>query len=362
MSLTSLWPPLDLVREDLSPGFASTGGGATARSFKAGHDAEGEKHAHAQYLLLPLTELARRRASVRSKDFSAEWAAGRLLSFSVGSVVYGVLLDHQIGPHQWQGWMAASECDWAGSGDVLLEPGDDPFDPMFGVVQTWNSVTLGPNAVRADVVGELSATRLAAIRSVSDEHAAGITPSTAPAPGRIALRLSAGRFSVLTGTPLGTDDLRCGYQDIYRAAANRLMEAFASAPPVVASVRLPPPPTRAGFFSFVQKWFAADWAVRPAFALLLVLFLVQNIKLHSDGAGDDVLFRSAGEPKHHGEFSVRWRPSATMDSIQQLLHASSSQIVAGPDEEGSYVLLSDIPAVASKILGASPLVDRVSVP
>ena len=237
MSLTSLWPPLDLVREDLSPGRMPIGSGVTQRGFEAGLDVENEASAHAQYLLLPLTELARRRAAVRARSFSADWAAGRLVRFSVGCVAYGVLLDHQIGPHQWQGWMVASECDWAGHCDVLLEPGDDPFEPMLGIVQTWNSVTLGTEAVSAQVVGELSAARLAAIRAVAGEHTAAARPPTDPAPGRIALRLAEGRFPVLTGTPLGADDVRLAYQGIYRDAAARLMDACAPSPSAASIAR-----------------------------------------------------------------------------------------------------------------------------
>lgn len=362
MSLTSLWPPLDLVRADLSPGRVSAGSEGVASCSEAVRGADNEKSAHAQYLLLPLTELARRRAAVLSKNFSTDWTAGRLVSFSVGRVVYGVLLDHQIGPYEWQGWMAASECDWAGHSDVLLEPGDDPFEPMFGIVQTWNSVTLSSSAVKAQVVGELSAARLSAIRAVADEHVAGIVPPTAPAPGHIALRLVAGRFSLLTGTPLGADDVRRGYQAIYRDAAARLMAASISTPSVAPVASSSLPPIGAGFLSSIRKWFAADWAVRPAFAVLLLLLLAQNIKFEGQGGGDDVLFRSADGPKQRGDLFVRWEPSATMDGIQQLLHAASSQIVAGPGDDGTYTLTSESPALASKVLGSSALVDRVSVP
>ena len=365
MSSTPLWPPLDLVRKDLDPDCVPSSQGVAASALpEAGWGSPEEQTAHAEYLLLPLTELARRRAAVQSQGFAAHWAAGRLICFSQDHVVYGVLLGHQMGPHRWQGWMAASECDWAGSFDVLLEPGDDPFEPMFGLVQAWNSVTLTSGTITAQVVGELSAVRLAAIRAVADEHAAGAGPSlVSAAPGRIALRwVAGGSFSVLTGTPLDPGDVREAYQSLYRAAADRLMAASASAPLQAPAALAAMPPEHTGWLSSLRGWFAADWAVRPAFALLVLMVLGQNLGLGGGETDDAVRFRSADPALAHSDLSVRWKASASMDGVQQLLQAASSQIVAGPGADGSYVLKSDNPMAASKILGASPLVAHVAVP
>ena len=368
MSSTPLWPPLDLVRKDLDPDCVPSSQGVAASALpEAGWGSPEEQTAHAEYLLLPLTELARRRAAVQSQGFAAHWAAGRLICVSQDHVVYGVLLGHQVGPHRWQGWMAASECDWAGSFDVLLEPGDDPFEPMFGLVQAWNTVTLTSGTITAQVVGELSAVRLAAIRAVADEHAAGGGPSlVSAAPGRIALRwVAGGSFSVLTGTPLGPGDVREAYQALYRAAAARLMAASAPAQLQAPAAFATLPPERTGWLSSLGGWFAADWAVRPAFALLVLMVLVQNLGslgLGGEDADDVVRFRTADPALAHSDLSVRWKASASMDGVQQLLQSASSQIVAGPRADGSYVLKSDNPVAASKILGASPLVAHVVVP
>ena len=75
---------------------------------------------------------------------------------------------------------------------------------MFGLIQTWNALTLRQTPqLSARVVGEVSATRLAAIRAVHDEWAAQLSLAINPEPGRIALRTAGGGFSVLSGTPLG---------------------------------------------------------------------------------------------------------------------------------------------------------------
>jgi hypothetical protein len=177
-------------------------------------------------LLMPLTELARRREAVAHRAFPARWAPGRLVGVMHEGRLLGVLLDRCIEGERWQGWMAAGEADWAGAFDVLLEPGDEPFEPMFGVVQAWNVITLAPSPrLCARVLGELSATRLAAVRAVHDEWAAHAAPDIAPEPGRIALRGVGGAFSVLSGTPLGPQDPRADYQGLYRDAGLQLGRA-----------------------------------------------------------------------------------------------------------------------------------------
>ena len=72
------------------------------------------------------------------RAFTARWAPGRLVSVLHEGRLLGVLLDKCVHGELWQGWMAASEADWASAFDVLLEPGDEPFEPMFGLIQAWN--------------------------------------------------------------------------------------------------------------------------------------------------------------------------------------------------------------------------------
>ena len=77
---TELWPPLKLVEATLegTRALEAIGGDLPlqANQNQGGSRKVGvEKNAEAAYLLLPLTELAKRRARVVARDFSIEWAS-----------------------------------------------------------------------------------------------------------------------------------------------------------------------------------------------------------------------------------------------------------------------------------------------
>ena len=309
---TVLWPPLKLVEATLegAPALEAIGDDLPlqANQNQGGSSKMGvEKNAEAAYLLLPLTELAKRRAGVAARGFSIEWASGRLAQITVNGAVLGVLLDRIVQGKQWTGWLAANESNWASSFDVLLEPCDDPFEPMFGIIQAWNPVTLHwSQDLQARIVCEISAVRLAAVRAVALECAAGLIVPTPVEPGRIALRTAGGTFSVLTGTPLGLQDLRHDYQNAYRTVAARLM-----------ALQL----TRR--VSKVEKKRVVPAA--PATAGL----------------------------------RVQWKRDARMDEVQQLLQATSTSIADGPDAEGFYRLKSSNAMAAQRALSQSQLVCQV---
>ena len=225
-----LWPPLSVIRSHLEPKAQEAGSSTTT-----GHATPGPAAADAPGidLALPLAELARRRLVLAARNFNARWAPGRIVSVLHEGHLLGVLLDKKLpgSSERWQGFMAASEADWASAYDVLLEPSDEPFEPLFGLIQAWNQVSLAPLAQQvARVQGEISATRLAAIRAVHDEYVNGTPLAIEPEPGRIALRSAGGgHFSVLSGTPLAReDDERAQYQQLYRDAAARLSAATSS--------------------------------------------------------------------------------------------------------------------------------------
>ena len=320
--------------------------------------------AHADYLLLPLAELARRRAAVAAHQFATTLAAGRLVRLTRAGSSYGMLLDHQVGPHAWTGWMAAAEADWAGPFDVLLEPVDDPFEPMFGLIQTWNQLQVDlQHYPPVEVVGEVSAVRLAAIRAVAQEADAATPPALTAEPGRIALRTVAGTFLVLTGTPMAPGDERLEYQHLYRTAALQLAGPAQPAPQKVAGDAAGRK-ARPGWWAGARRWLAADGLVRPAFALLALVFVAQNLLLQGGGADDAVRFRSAPamDAPAQGRIAVRWKPGVGMDAVQALLHASHAQIVAGPDAQGRYAIASADLAATARLLQQSALVASVEQP
>ncbi|WP_432729308.1 hypothetical protein [Variovorax sp. W6] len=376
-----LWPPLSVIRHALE-----TAGAATVPDAGTGEGEPGTatvampgtppgtpagSAAAASDLLLPLTELARRREAVAQRGFPARWAPGRLVSVVYRGRLLGVLLDRCIHDDLWQGWMAAGEADWACAFDVLLEPEDEPFEPMFGVIQTWNVLTLEPSPqLCARVLGEVSATRLAAIRAVHDEWAARAALAIAPEPGRIALRgVGGGVFSVLSGTPLGPEDPRTDYQDLYRDVGLELGTALTrpqdseKAPAAAAPSRARPQPgPEGGWWGSIRRWFGAEGWARPAFAVLALCVVIQNVGLiggRGAAEDDEVRFRAvptAPEPARADLF-VRWKPGVRMDEADRLLQSVSADVVGGPGGDGAWRLRVPQPVEALATLAASPLVE-----
>jgi hypothetical protein len=363
--LTDLWPPLELVEAALD------GHHALAEAASVGVPAQGEqsvalypvkvdKDVQAAYLLLPLTELAQRRAAVLTKAFSSEWAPGRLVQMTVNGSVIGVLLDRLVQGHQWTGWFAACESNWASAFDVLLEPMDDPFEPMFGVIQAWNTVTVDNSENnQAVVVGELSATRLAAIRAVALECTSGLMLATPAEPGRIGLRTAGGTFSVLTGTPMGPHDIRYNYQNAYRTATARLIAQQLTQRLSYVKKKVP---LQTELWSRAKEWFAADWLIRPAFAVVAMFFVAQNTGLLGRFTDDAVLFRSSPVAGAAGDLRVQWKPGAKMDEVQKLLRATAAEVVDGPDAQGFYGLKSSDASATRAALSQSALVGQVVAP
>jgi hypothetical protein len=366
---TELWPPLSVIRSAFQAGGATpampdapaheAGTATVAMPGAAPRAAPGASAAPPRAvldLLLPLNELARRREAVAQRAFTARWAPGRLLSVVHEGRLLGVLLDRCIDGNLWQGWMAAGEADWAGAYDVLLEPDDEPFEPAFGLVQAWNVLTLEPSPqLCARVLGEVSATRLAAIRAVHDEWAAQAPLAIAPEPGHIALRTVGGVFSVLSGTPLGAQDPRADYQALYRDAASQLSSASVAAPTARATPQLKP---GGGWWGRISRWFSAEGWMRPAFAVLALVVVVQNVGLLSQRAEDDeVRFRSVPPAAAaRADLVVRWKPEARVEDTARLLQSMSAEVVGGPGADGSWRLRVADPVQGLAALAASPLV------
>lgn len=369
-----LWPPLSLIRSALLPEGGASVAASSDPCIAAATGASGASPrlasaAHAERLLLPLTELAQRREAVARRAFPARWAPGRLISVLHEGRLLGMLLDKCVQGNLWQCWLAASEADWAGAFDVLLEPQDEPFEPMFGLIQTWNALTLRQTPqLCARVLGEVSATRLAAIRAVHDEWAAQLPLTIDSEPGRIALRTAGGVFSVLSGTPLGNDDPRADYQALYREAARPLAMTVAVSGAPVAPVT-PDAAARhvdGGVWESVRGWFGVDRLVRPAFAVLALVVVVQNVGLFGTRPDEqEVRFRSTPAlpaAVTAPELLVRWNAGVRMDETGLLLQSIPAELVGRPDAQGRWrVRLAD-PVGGLALLSASPLVQSVATP
>ncbi len=371
---TELWPPLNVIRsafEPPAPAAAAAATGANVAVHPRTDAGPADRHPM-EDLLLPLTELARRREAVAARAFPARWAPGRLVSVLHEGRLLGVLLDRctpGAEGERWHGWMAASEADWAGACDVLLEPGDEPFEPLFGMVQTWNPVTLLPAPqLCARVLGEVSATRLAALRAVADECAAKATTGIAPAPGRIALRTVADTFTVLSGTPLAPEgDPRTEYQALYAEAAarlNALSKASAGATrPAAGMPRVEAAGRPADWGTRLRGWLLGDGVWRPALAVLALVVVVQNAGLLLPQA-EDVRFRgtppAAAAPQV--DLTLRWKAGTDLAAAAQLLRSAGATVVGGPDAAGTWSLHLLQPAEGRRVLQSSPLVEAVVPP
>ena len=216
MKLPDLWPPLSHIQRELE-----CSGESLNQQLASEHLSASVYRPTAQVtvglvdLLLPIEEIKRRRIAVQEACFPKVWAAGTLVDIELQGKWHGVLLDRPIADNSWCAWLTAPECDWAGPFDVLLEPGDEPFDPACGIVQTWNTLEVTQKPHNA-VLGVLGQTRLGAIRAIHQQHKEGFIPDIPPEPGKIGLRASGSGDHVLTGTPLLADDSRLSYQRLYR--------------------------------------------------------------------------------------------------------------------------------------------------
>jgi hypothetical protein len=355
----NLWPPLELVEAALESPLALSYAAKDSHVGMAQPEAGSAEQLHIADLLLPLTELVNRRKAVKDHAFGDEWLAGRLVQIDCDGLIFGVLLDHPIQSGQWTGWLAACETSWAGDFDVLLEPEDDPFEPMFGVIQTWNPVTVEKSAdIHATVVGAVNAARLEAIRAVAHENAQDLKLTIPVEPGRIALRTAGDQYSVLTGTPLADDDDRWAYQNAYRACAARLMAHQLTRR--LASTRKTAAKPLVGF-QRVKQWFSTAGLPRPVFAaacVCLVAYLgVSSVGLDNTGADDGVKFRSApSEPAAAQSMRVKIKANASASEVEKLMQTAACEVVSGPDQQGVYQLKLDNLSQCSRVLGASDLV------
>lgn len=369
MPTTLLWPPLEDIRRAL---------GVAVSTRPEDDVATGSSPAPGFLLDVgtldlpePLRRLAEARVALASLSGAGPWCQGDIVGVQgPGGRLLGVLLDEvqqqggAAGERWWRGWMTSAEMDWSGEHDLLLEPGDEPYDPIVSVVQTWNRLTL--RETRTTLLGRLGAVRLAAVRALQDEQVRRPAQSSggiAPRPGFIGLR-DVGGFSVLTGTPLAVDDPRQAYQDAYAEAASLLTCKSAATASVDRS--------ETGLASWLARRLTHWFAIRPgrrlalagtaAFATVLVAqvwYLSSPTALSPD---DEIRFRTLPEAMTTSGLSVQWRSDADADAIAALLQSFGGEMVSGPDAAGRWQVRALDLAAAQRALLASPLVVEVVSP
>jgi hypothetical protein len=176
-----------------------------------------------------LTKLIEAKVATQTADFGKFAQTGQIividelntpkgtkadLNFSQPPLILLDLQDPQT--KVWHGFMVASEVQYAGFWDALLEPQDEPFDPACGMIQIWNPIKISLSENQpVKALGKLSPSRMQAIRALSAEYLLGEPEMPATKIGYIASRPTFHGFSVVTGTPLTHNDPRRVYQQLY---------------------------------------------------------------------------------------------------------------------------------------------------
>lgn len=281
-------------------------------------------------------------------------------SRDLGAVV-GVLLNERVGADAWQGFIVAGEIEYVGEFDVLIEEGDEPVDPAACFIQTWNPVSVWPEA-RVRRLGRVSASRLMAVIEVSHESIHGKAQGALPMSlTRIGMRQLASGASVVAGTSVGgRADPRREYQSLYRALAieltadtkRRLDAALQARPlkPTVPSNRL--------------KWL---WPTLTGVAFTIVIGQGLLLMNQTQPVWTESYRSITGPPKSTTNpthaVRVAFKPGASYEAIAKALRDVGAQFISGPDDNGEVMLA--VPAgrarEAATVLRLRDLVDSVEV-
>jgi hypothetical protein len=340
--MRSLWPSIEVIESKLQTG-------VVAPLHFPDMAAEVE-YVDSDEMPVFLRDKIRKRVSSRKVQFDNQPCAGQIWRFDGkqdNAAPLCVLLDAPQDEYHWLGWLVAAETDYASDRDVLLEPVDEPFDPLAGMVQTWNPVAVDIRQ-GSRVLAQLGENRLAAIREVASGRCES---GDGARPGFIApLKTNSGAM-VLAGTRIThLEDPRRHYQSLYRTAA-QLLE------PQQATSKIIPLPNR--------RWRNVGWSL-AACVLLAQTVVIANL-IRSQQTVDAQInqaseYRAVPQsPVSYDYLEVYFKPDAKEVEIRKLLIRLNASIADGPGEFGQYrikVAAGSAQDAISKIQ-ASGLVDSV---
>jgi hypothetical protein len=350
--MRSLWPSIEAIQSNLQAA------AITPLHFPDKDDIAAVEHADTTCDDMPafLRDKIRKRVSSRMAQFDTQPGAGQIWRFDGkqdNAAPLCVLLDHPQDEYCWQGWLAAAETDYATDRDVLLEPRDEPFDPLAGMVQTWNRVTVDIRKGSL-VLAQLDEHRLAAIREVANgqcESGGGARP------GFIApLKTNCGA-TVLAGTRIThPEDPRRRYQSLYRTAALDQIQ-------VQQGAKIIPLPGRP------PVWRNVGWSL-AASVLLAQAVIIANLMRSQPEKGIDGKINQEQEygvmPQVQAGFAyldVYFKADIKEVDIRKLLTRLNASIADGPGEFGQYRVKVEAGSEHDAIsrMQASGLVDSVVV-
>jgi hypothetical protein len=365
--MRSLWPPIEVIASNLQTG------SEPALHFPASTESGSDAQVDAMALEMPafIRDKVRQRLASRAAQFDTQPRAGQIWRFDGKPDELAplcVLIDQDLGNHHWLGWIAASETDYASNKDVLLEPQDEPFDPLGAMVQTWNPVEVDVRKA-ARVLAQLGLHRLEAIREVaggkSEEGGGARAGFVAP------LKTQAG-VSVLSGTRIThADDPRRQYQTLYGTAARTLEQQL-------GTTKVVPLPQRR---NIVRK---AGWAIAACVMLAQAVIIANMMQEQSNYhiyyqtgfignvpqdpdknhlSKDVEAYRSSPVlASDEVILEVFFKPDAKAVDIRKLMTRLNANIVAGPGEFGQYRVKVKLAVrqEAAELIKASGLVDAIS--
>ena len=239
-----------------------------------------------------------------------------------------LLIDKQEGDSRWSGWLAAGEADYAGEDDVLLEPGDEPFEPSAGVIQLWNPLTLRITDP-LPVLARLSPQRLEAIRHHSRRQRLP-GRSGEPAPGRMR-RAETPSGDVLVGSPIGGgSDPRLAYGHLYRNAATILAAHWQSA--VEALPRSTPAEAKAPAGSLFARLLRSRIGLVVASVLTTAGAMLPFVVFEQAA-----LVRSVGGPQRQlPEIEISFSAGASEADVRAIVLSVRGELVGSPGQLGVY--------------------------
>ena len=321
--MRSLWPPIEVIASNLQNGTA------TPLHFPGKEEVAAAEAIDTANAEMPafIRDMVRQRIATRDARFDKQPKAGQIWRFDGDSNNFAplcVLLDHSPDQQHWLGWLVSSETDYATNKDVLLEPQDEPFDPLAAMVQTWNPVTVDIRK-GSRVLAQLASQRLDAICEVASDKCEEGGGARA---GFVAPLKTQSGASALAGTRIAhAEDPRRRYQTLYRTAAQTLEQQHATA-------KIIPLPDRQRFMRNV------GWSLAASIMLVQAGIIANMMRGQTEDAShvmSESEYRATPQqPETYTYLEVYFKPDAKEVDIRKLLTRLNASIADGPGEFGQY--------------------------
>lgn len=326
--MRNLWPSIEVIESNL------LNSAATPLQFPDQEDSAADTQEGTENIEMPafLRDKIRKRVASRMAQFDNQPKAGQIWRFDgeEKTAPLCVLLDQKQDEFRWQGWLVAPETDYATDKDVLLEPQDEPFDPLAGMVQTWNPLSVDIRKGNR-VLALLAEYRLTAVREVAEEQFDTDSPARL---GFVAPLKTRSGATVLTGTRIShPEDPRRRYQSIYRNAAQSIaLKANQTQP----GAKVIPLQSRKHIWRNVGWSLAASIMLAQA-AIIANLLRGQPSESFNEHVNKASEYRSTLQPPaNYAYLEVHFKPEAKAVDIRKLLIHLNATIVDGPGEFGQY--------------------------